>query len=131
MSATLLAEKMRVARKATSLAAAVEKLSLDVMNRLPEVPSEDRLRISRTLRNRLAELDLGDVDADMLTRHGAGWASAVDDLAASDQTAAIELARRMWAWLSRSGLVPEMPRPLDCGVEETETPPTAPHGGTP
>jgi hypothetical protein len=99
-----------------------EEHSLSLARELADLPRTVAVRIARRLR---AELELAEPDPDLMARVGAGWVSALEDLAKHNPAAAAGgLAAGMLAHLRRYR--PETPAPLDSGFAPTEQVPTRP-----
>lgn len=95
MGAVDVMDKIAAARRVEELPKRAAATAGKLATLLAHLPRELALDIARTTRARLAELDLAVPDASMLRRIGAGWVSAVADLAAVDGPGAAALVRAM------------------------------------
>lgn len=85
--------KVRAARAVSLLPKRAASTADKLASLLAVIPRADALTIARTVRARLAELDLNQPDATMLARIGVGWCSAIADVAQVDGAGAAEAVR--------------------------------------
>ena len=122
MSTETLTAQMRAARRTLRAPSVAQRTADALARQLADLPREVALALVRTLRARLAELELAQPDPDLLARLGAAWVSAVADVSQTDPAAAGELHRAMLARLR--AYRPDVVPPLDTGFVPTEPIPT-------
>lgn len=91
MSTAVVMDKIRAARAVATLPRRTARAAERVCVMIGQLEPGDARDVVRTLRARLAEMDMVALDPELLARVGAGWVAAIDQLASTDGLAAAEL----------------------------------------